>query len=99
MSILAGQKISTKSVMSDLMAMVSANVCCALPPATDDFDPEEDEPVLEPACLASGVRILFAIHCETRPQAGLASLASGALILFAVHREFRSQRQGRQEVR
>ena len=31
------------------MAMVSANVCRALPPATDDFDPEEDEPVLEPA--------------------------------------------------
>eukprot|EP00956_Cyclotella_meneghiniana_P005031 scaffold6228_cov79-Cyclotella_meneghiniana.AAC.8 len=45
----AGQKIFTESVMSDLMAMVSANVCRALPPATDDFDPEEDEPVLEPA--------------------------------------------------
>jgi len=36
----AGQKIFTESVMSDLMAMVSANVCRALPPATDDFDPE-----------------------------------------------------------
>lgn len=45
----AGQKIFTESVMADLMAMVSANVCRALPPATDDFDPEEDEPVLEPA--------------------------------------------------
>ncbi|KAL3762633.1 hypothetical protein ACHAW5_001226 [Stephanodiscus triporus] len=45
----AGQKIFTESVMSDLMAMVSANVCRALPPATDDFDPEEDEPVLESA--------------------------------------------------
>jgi len=45
----AGQKIFTESVMPDLMAMVSANVCRALPPATDDFDPEEDEPVLEPA--------------------------------------------------
>ena len=45
----AGQKIFTESVMGDLMAMVSANVCRALPPATDDFDPEEDEPVLEPA--------------------------------------------------
>eukprot|EP00984_Skeletonema_dohrnii_P007180 scaffold2593_cov67-Skeletonema_dohrnii-CCMP3373.AAC.1 len=45
----AGQKIFTESVMSDLIAMVSANVCRALPPATDDFDPEEDEPVLEPA--------------------------------------------------
>lgn len=45
----AGQKIFTESVMSDLMACVSANVCRALPPVTDDFDPEEDEPVLEPA--------------------------------------------------
>jgi serine/threonine-protein phosphatase 2A regulatory subunit B' len=45
----AGQKIFTESVMPELMACVSANVCRALPPATDDFDPEEDEPVLEPA--------------------------------------------------
>eukprot|EP00559_Dactyliosolen_fragilissimus_P003620 CAMPEP_0184865070 /NCGR_PEP_ID=MMETSP0580-20130426/16845_1 /TAXON_ID=1118495 /ORGANISM="Dactyliosolen fragilissimus" /LENGTH=607 /DNA_ID=CAMNT_0027364091 /DNA_START=27 /DNA_END=1850 /DNA_ORIENTATION=- len=45
----AGQKIFTEAVMSDLMACVTANVCRALPPATDDFDPEEDEPVFEPA--------------------------------------------------
>jgi len=45
----AGQKIFTESIMGDLMTMVSSNVCRALPPATDDFDPEEDEPVLEPA--------------------------------------------------
>lgn len=45
----AGQKIFTESVMADLMQCISANVCRALPPATDDFDPEEDEPVLEPA--------------------------------------------------
>lgn len=45
----AGQKIFTENIMGDLMSMVSANVCRALPPATDDFDPEEDEPVLEPA--------------------------------------------------
>jgi serine/threonine-protein phosphatase 2A regulatory subunit B' len=45
----AGQKIFTESVMGDLMACISANVCRALPPVTDDFDPEEDEPVLEPA--------------------------------------------------
>lgn len=36
----AGQKIFTEACMGDLMAMVSANVCRALPPATDDFDPE-----------------------------------------------------------
>lgn len=45
----AGQKIFTENVMPDLMACITANVCRALPPATDDFDPEEDEPVLEPA--------------------------------------------------
>lgn len=45
----AGQKIFAESVMSDLMGCIRANVCRALPPATDDFDPEEDEPVLEPA--------------------------------------------------
>jgi len=45
----AGQKIFTESVMPDLMACINANVVRALPPATDDFDPEEDEPVLEPA--------------------------------------------------
>ena len=39
----AGQKIFTESVMADLMACVSANVCRALPPVTDDFDPEEDD--------------------------------------------------------
>jgi len=44
----SGQKIFTEGVMSDLMTMVCSNVCRALPPATDDFDPEEDEPVLEP---------------------------------------------------
>mmetsp|Transcript_92616 Transcript_92616/g.224818 ORF Transcript_92616/g.224818 Transcript_92616/m.224818 type:complete len:483 (-) Transcript_92616:123-1571(-) len=44
-----GQKIFTESVMPDIVAMVSANVFRALPPQTEDYDPEEDEPVLEPA--------------------------------------------------
>ncbi|TMW66658.1 hypothetical protein Poli38472_013970 [Pythium oligandrum] len=42
-----GQKIFTEALMPDIMAMVSANICRALPPQTEDFDPEEDEPVLE----------------------------------------------------
>ncbi|CAM9990661.1 unnamed protein product, partial [Laminaria digitata] len=37
----------TESLYPCIMKMVSANVCRALPPPTDDFDPEEDEPVLE----------------------------------------------------
>jgi serine/threonine-protein phosphatase 2A regulatory subunit B' len=47
---LGTKDIYTESIMGDdLMAMmVSANVCRALPPATDEFDPKEDEPVLEP---------------------------------------------------
>lgn len=44
-----GQKIFTESLMPDIMAMVSANICRSLPPQTEDFDPEEDEPVLEPS--------------------------------------------------
>ncbi|KAG9408209.1 Serine/threonine-protein phosphatase 2A 56 kDa regulatory subunit delta isoform [Aphanomyces cochlioides] len=44
-----GQKIFTEALMPDIMAMVSANICRALPPQTEDFDPEEDEPVLEPS--------------------------------------------------
>ena len=42
-----GEKMLTESLYPSIMAMVSANVCRALPPPTDDFDPEEDEPVLE----------------------------------------------------
>ncbi|CAN0324010.1 unnamed protein product, partial [Discosporangium mesarthrocarpum] len=45
----AGEKMLTEPMYSSIMQMVSANVCRALPPQTDDFDPEEDEPVLEPA--------------------------------------------------
>ncbi|CAM9912152.1 unnamed protein product, partial [Chrysoparadoxa australica] len=42
-----GEKMFTESLYPDIMAMVSANVCRALPPQSEDFDPEEDEPVLE----------------------------------------------------
>eukprot|EP00904_Undaria_pinnatifida_P003104 jgi/Undpi1/12795/HiC_scaffold_7.g02462.m1 len=42
-----GEKMLTESLYPCIMKMVSANVCRALPPPTDDFDPEEDEPVLE----------------------------------------------------
>jgi serine/threonine-protein phosphatase 2A regulatory subunit B' len=42
-----GQKIFTETLMPDIMAMVTVNICRALPPQTEDFDPEEDEPVLE----------------------------------------------------
>lgn len=46
----SGQKeLFTEVLMPDIMACVSANICRALPPQTEDFDPEEDEPVLEPS--------------------------------------------------
>jgi len=45
----AGQKIFTEAMMPDIMSCVIANIIRALPPQTDDYDPEEDEPVLEPA--------------------------------------------------
>ena len=44
-----GQKIFTENVMPDVIAMVSTNLFRALPPQTEDYDPEEDEPVLEPS--------------------------------------------------
>ena len=35
--------------MPDIIAMVSTNIFRSLPPQTEDYDPEEDEPVLEPS--------------------------------------------------
>eukprot|EP00937_MAST-01D_sp_MAST-1D-sp2_P000299 g299.t1 len=44
-----GQKIFTEELMPEIVACVHTNICRALPPAQEDYDPEEDEPVLEPA--------------------------------------------------
>ncbi|KAJ8613670.1 hypothetical protein CTAYLR_003165 [Chrysophaeum taylorii] len=44
-----GQKIFAETSMPAIMACVRANVCRCLPPQTEDYDPEEDEPVLEPS--------------------------------------------------
>jgi len=56
----------------NLMKMVSANVCRALPPATDDFDPEEDEQVLEPAWphlqVAHEFFLRFIASCEANAK-------------------------------
>lgn len=43
----AGQKIFTEAVMPDIMEMLQANIFRDLQPQLEDFDPEEDEPVLE----------------------------------------------------
>merc|ERR1711988_1123475 len=45
----AGQKLFTEEHMPDIMNMVKANICRVLPPQNEDFDPEEDEPILEPS--------------------------------------------------
>jgi hypothetical protein len=45
----AGQKMFTEQLMPDIMQCVTVNICRALPPQTEDFDPEEDDPVLEPS--------------------------------------------------
>jgi len=44
-----GQKIFIESLMPDIAEMVRVNLFRTLPPQTDDFDPEEDEPAMEPA--------------------------------------------------
>lgn len=43
----SGQKIFSEPLMPDIMDCVRANICRALPPQNEDFDPEEDEPILE----------------------------------------------------
>ncbi|KAG5186544.1 protein phosphatase 2A regulatory B subunit [Tribonema minus] len=45
----AGEKMFTEAMYPDIMGMVTASVCRALPPHTADFDPDEDEPRLEPS--------------------------------------------------
>ena len=44
-----GQKIFTESMMPDIVEMVKINLFRTLPPQADDFDPEEDEPAMEPS--------------------------------------------------
>jgi serine/threonine-protein phosphatase 2A regulatory subunit B' len=43
----SGQKIFTESLMPDIVKMVSTNLLRTLPPQTEDYDPEEDEPAME----------------------------------------------------
>lgn len=43
----AGQKIFTEALMPDIVQMVRVNLLRTLPPQTDDYDPEEDEPAME----------------------------------------------------
>ena len=44
-----GQKMFTEPMYPLVLQMVGANIFRALPPQLEDFDPEEDEPVLEPS--------------------------------------------------
>lgn len=44
-----GQKIFTEALMPDIIEMVRVNLFRTLPPQADDFDPEEDEPSMEPS--------------------------------------------------
>lgn len=44
-----GQKVFSEAMMPGIIKMVSANLFRTLPPQSDDYDPEEDEPVLEPS--------------------------------------------------
>lgn len=43
-----GQKILTEAIMPDIVQMARVNLFRTLPPPTEDFDPEEDEPQMEP---------------------------------------------------
>jgi len=48
-TLLPGKKIFTDASMPAIMNCVRANICRSLPPQTEDYDPEEDEPILEPS--------------------------------------------------
>lgn len=48
-SFLVSIQIFTPAVMPEVIAMVKANICRALPPQPDDCDPDKDEPLLEEA--------------------------------------------------
>lgn len=43
----SGQKIFTEALMPDIVQMVRINLLRTLPPQTEDYDPEEDEPTME----------------------------------------------------
>ena len=47
MYLLSLQIFGSQEIMSAIMECVGVNLCRALRPQTEDFDPEEDEPVLE----------------------------------------------------
>jgi len=44
-----GQKIFVEALMPDIVELVKTNIFRTLPPQSDDFDPEEDEPAMEPS--------------------------------------------------
>lgn len=43
-----GQKILTEAIMPDIVEMARVNLFRTLPPPTENFDPEEDDPQMEP---------------------------------------------------
>jgi len=45
----AGQKIFAEQSMPDIMNMVKANIIRTLPPLSDEYDPEDEEPIYEPS--------------------------------------------------
>jgi serine/threonine-protein phosphatase 2A regulatory subunit B' len=57
-----GQKIFTEALMPDIVEMVRVNVFRALPPPTDDYDPEEDEPAMEPSWPHLQVHYCFYLY-------------------------------------
>jgi serine/threonine-protein phosphatase 2A regulatory subunit B' len=57
----AGQKIFTESLMPDIVQMVRVNLLRTLPPQTDDFDPEEDEPAME--AMWPHLQVLILLIC------------------------------------
>lgn len=74
----SGEKMFTEALFPDIIGMVAANVCRALPPQTDDFDPEEDEPVLELAW--PHLQLVYEVRCAATSLTPTSlSISPGAL--------------------
>jgi len=85
-----GQKVFNES-MEEIMICVNKNICRSLPPQTEDFDPEEDEPVLEPSWPHLQVMYEFFLRfvVSAEVNAKVAKKACGSKILPQTRGTFR----------
>lgn len=79
----SGQGKFTEAVSEDIIFMLSQNLFRTLPPSrshdVDNFDPEEEEPTLEPAWPHLQVSLRFSISSTMGPVSAQSSKAAAAV--------------------